>query len=299
MTANSTKTAEPTDSLGDYELHIAWEGFASIRQRSSGEIMHSRSAPMDEARHLYVEQSGLAQRLTLGDTRGPFIIWDVGLGAGANAMAAIQCYRNQSQLSPVRSLQIVSFENDLDSLRLALRHLDHFPYLDDEAPRALLETGRWQSGNLSWILVEGDFEEKLHAASGPPDVIFYDMFSSRCSPGPWDLATFEDLGGVCHGHASTLVTYTRSTANRANLLAAGFYVASGPATGLKEETTIALSPLAATEEESHYNFLGQEWLEKWKRSAAMFPAGMADAGKESFRRRILSHPQFNCARAHS
>src|SRR3954465_13166349 len=50
--------------LGDYEIHRAWEGFSSIRQISSGEIMHSRTDPIREARELYVEQAGLAERLS-------------------------------------------------------------------------------------------------------------------------------------------------------------------------------------------------------------------------------------------
>ncbi|MDQ3115295.1 MAG: tRNA guanosine(34) transglycosylase Tgt, partial [Verrucomicrobiota bacterium] len=36
-------------SLGNYEVHIAHEGFASVRQVSSGEIMHMRTPPMEEA----------------------------------------------------------------------------------------------------------------------------------------------------------------------------------------------------------------------------------------------------------
>ncbi|HEY2125296.1 MAG TPA: tRNA guanosine(34) transglycosylase Tgt, partial [Chthoniobacterales bacterium] len=52
-------------SLGNYEVHKAWEGFASIRQISSGEIMHCRTAPMEEADKLYIEQSNLAARLRL------------------------------------------------------------------------------------------------------------------------------------------------------------------------------------------------------------------------------------------
>src|ERR1700731_204760 len=37
---------EKSMHLGDYEVHKAWEGFASIRQISSGEIMHSRTSPI-------------------------------------------------------------------------------------------------------------------------------------------------------------------------------------------------------------------------------------------------------------
>ena len=45
------------------------QGFSSIRQMSSGEVMHSVSAPSDEANKLYVEQSFLASRLL--KRRGP------------------------------------------------------------------------------------------------------------------------------------------------------------------------------------------------------------------------------------
>src|ERR1041385_6793737 len=95
---------------GDYEVHRAREGFSSIRQISTGEIMHSRTDPMAEARQLYVEQARLAERL---DERSiePLILWDVGLGAAANAMAAIECYENAR---PQRPLHLISFENDLD-----------------------------------------------------------------------------------------------------------------------------------------------------------------------------------------
>ena len=67
-------------TLGDYEIHTAWEGWANIRQISSGEIMHSRTAPMEEARRLYVEQSQLAERVR-EESSEPLVIWDVGLGA--------------------------------------------------------------------------------------------------------------------------------------------------------------------------------------------------------------------------
>ena len=56
-------------TLGNYEVHMAWEGFASIRQISSGEIMHSRTPPMEEARRLYIEQSNLAERVRSLRTR--------------------------------------------------------------------------------------------------------------------------------------------------------------------------------------------------------------------------------------
>jgi queuine tRNA-ribosyltransferase len=53
----------PPLRLGHYEVHTAFEGFASIRHVASGEIMHSRNHPMQEAQQLYIEQANLAERL--------------------------------------------------------------------------------------------------------------------------------------------------------------------------------------------------------------------------------------------
>lgn len=285
-------------TLGDYEIHTAWEGWSNIRQISSGEIMHSRTAPMEEARGLYVEQSRLAERVRLstGETvenAAPLVIWDVGLGAAANAMAAIRCYEDQATAGPVRPLQIISFENDLDSLRLAFRHNREFPYLRHAGPAGLLESGCWQSkthAGLSWVLLEGDFFAKLADAPALPDLIFYDMFSSKAAGDPWTLTAFHKVFAACAGRAAELFTYTCSTANRVALLAAGFHVARGRNAGEKVETTIALTSAAA--QEGGFAMLGAEWLEKWGRSTAKFPAEIPATERHGFERLIREHPQF-------
>ena len=279
--------------LGDYEVHKAWEGFASIRQISSGEIMHSRTAPMEEARQLYVEQSRLAERLRTNSGNGqPLVIWDVGLGAAANAMAAIECYE---KVPAARPLRIVSFENDLDSLRLALRHQEDFPYLRVEAAKALLGNGHWQSQNqtgLSWLLVPGDFLEAMSRAPAP-DIVFYDMFSTKTSAPLWSAATFRQVFHAGAGRDAELFTYTCSTANRAALLAAGFYVARGRNAGEKLETTIALTPFALQRGlAKRRELLGRDWLAKWERSAAKFPGDIAPNERPAFEKIIRQHEQF-------
>jgi queuine tRNA-ribosyltransferase len=278
--------------LGDYEVHKAWEGFASIRQVSSGEIMHSRTAPMEEARKLYVEQSNLAERLRESSRiNEPLIIWDVGLGAAANVMAAMECYE---QASATRPLQIVSFENDLDSLRLAADHVEQFPYLRIDAVRAILSDGHWHSsdGRLSWKLRCGDFPGTINDAP-PPGLIFYDMFSTKTSTTLWSFSTFRRLFAACSGGAAELFTYTCSTANRAALLAAGFFVARGRNAGEKVETTIALTPAAVHSSGEHRReLLSNEWLGKWGRSAAKFPGDVAAEERPAFEKMIRDHEQF-------
>ncbi len=288
-------------TLGDYEVHRAWEGFASIRQISSGEIMHSRTAPMEEARKLYVEQSNLAQRIRLSpaedlENASPLIIWDVGLGAAANAMAAIRCYEDQAAQGSVRPLRIISFENDLDSLRLAFRQMREFPYLHHAGPAGILKNGRWQSrqhAGLNWLLLFGDFLETMARAPAPPDLIFYDMFSTKISGDLWRPAAFRQLFRVCAGHAAELFTYTCSTANRAALLAAGFYVAKGCMAGEKLETTIAFTPAAHDAPLSRrHELLSIDWLAKWNRSVAKFPAEMPIDQYPLFEETIRTHEQF-------
>ena len=98
---------------------------------------------------------------------------------------------------------------------------------------------------LSWQLVPGDFLETVRQAPLPPDLIFYDMFSSKTHGEQWTIEIFRrSVRRLRRDGRRRCFTYTHSTAARAALLAAGFYVAKGRPAGAKEETTIALTPAA-------------------------------------------------------
>jgi queuine tRNA-ribosyltransferase len=273
---------------GRYEVIVRDEiGF--IRDVTSGEVMHPTHDPVDEARSLYVEQSKLLDRLQEPLPQA-LVVWDVGLGAAANAMSAILTI--EAQTRPVlRQLKLVSFENDLDSLRLALDHMAWFRYLRHAAPRALVSNGRWTSETpaIEWSLLSGDFaDRKLDAPI--PDIIFFDPFSFKTDSSLWTLQAFRELKALCSNKAVELFTYTYSTRVRAAMLAAGFFVAKGRGTGPKLETTVGLSPQAASGPHG-FELLGAEWLSKWQRSDAQAPFG-SNAGDTSWRNAVISHPQF-------
>ena len=274
---------------GRYEV-VVRDDIGRIRDTVSGEVMHSVNDPAEEARCLYVEQSRLLERLQKADA-APLVVWDVGLGAGANAMAAILAAGSLPAGEPVRTLQLLSFENDLDSLRLALRHTQWFPHLRHAAPNQLLEAGRWISpdGRIDWQLLDGDFGLRKHEAA-VPDLVFFDPFSYKTDSALWTLDAFRDLARVCEHKATELFTYTYSTRVRAALLAAGFHVAKGCATGPKLETTIGLTAVAAATPHGR-ELLGSEWLGRWQRSDAQAPMG-ADPADDSWRDLVLRHPQF-------
>ena len=132
-------------------------------------------------------------------------------------LVLIQCYEHQAALGPVRPMHIISFENDLDSLRLAFANNEKFTYLRHSGPSWILKEGRWQSkdhAGLSWELIPGDFLESMSQASRPPDIIFYDLFSSKTHSTAWTLEAFRRLFAACAGRSAELFTYTVATSAR-------------------------------------------------------------------------------------
>ncbi|HCM40212.1 MAG: tRNA guanosine(34) transglycosylase Tgt [Bdellovibrionales bacterium GWB1_52_6] len=293
---NRPSRSERWQQIGDYELHTPEDGsHSNIRQISSGEIMHSVSDPAAEAKLLYIDQSRFAERLSQ-NRADPLVLWDVGLGAASNAMAAIACFEKELSKNPkLRPLQLISFEKDMNPLLLASKHAFRFQHLRHPAPYALLERSSWThpSGLLSWALLKGDFLDFYRSATAP-DIIFYDPFSFKTDSALWKPEVFATLHERCSGKAADLYTYSSSTAVRAALLAAGFYVGRGVMTGPKAETTVAYTQafLSETAEVSRAPLLGAEWIERWKRSQAKFPASVLPEQYGTFAKSILGHPQF-------
>jgi queuine tRNA-ribosyltransferase len=271
------------DQLGDYEIAQNPSGTHSIRHKNSGEVMHSVSDPIEEARVLYIEQSRLRERLEI-PTEKPLVLWDVGLGAATNAMGAIKCFEKAES---TRKLHIYSFENDLNSLKLAAQFVVLFPHLKHAAPHLLLTDKKWVSkcGLVEWHLLEGDFTEQMSKAP-EADLVYYDPFSYKTNMPLWSLDIFTKLFKSC-GETAELFTYSASTAVRAALLGAGFYVAKGRGTGPKEETTIAIKGGGVRE------LLGREWLQRWQRSQAKYPYGLDPENERQFDSLILKHAQFS------
>ena len=294
------KKAKTTQAarLGDYEIHKSPQGFSSIRQISSGEVMHSVNPPSDEANRLYIQQSCLASRLIKRDAAADeLVIWDVGLGAAFNVMAAIHCFERcygGKDENALRPLRLVSFECDLDPLALAAKHPARFPHLRHGAPCKILENGKWQhdSSLLQWELLKGDFRGYIESAT-IPDLIFYDPFSSKTDSALWTAEIFLRIFERSLPKSAELYTYSASTAVRVALLTAGFFVAEGIGSGPKSDTTIAFTRArGAGDHPLSPRLLGQEWLTRWRRSDAKFPTGLSNEEKAHFEKLIETHQQF-------
>ncbi len=255
-------------SEGLFELVTVPGGARSLRSREHGETFHPGIGPMEEAKVLHVAQHRLEERMRADRE---FVIWDVGLGAGANALAVIEAVLAMNATGRV---ELRSFDETLDPLRFAMEHAEELGY---PAPwrgeiGELLSAGTVEIGMVTWRIELGDFRTSVSDESLPrlaPRAVLFDPYSPASNPGMWTRAVFEAIRERADADC-TLTTYSRSTVTRARLLLAGWCVGRGAATGEKTETTVAATRLEALREP-----LGPDWLERVGRSTA---AGLRENG---------------------
>ena len=279
----------------NYRLVKLASGVFSVHSLAEAETFHPVIGPVAEAEALYVRQLKLVERMQAH--RGEFVIWDVGLGAAANALTVLRHTRAVRQ-----PLRLVSFDHTLAPLAFALTHASELGYLEGyeyvleellRVPRtAFCDSGR----PVHWDMHRGDFPTLIASPQADhlprPDVVMFDAFSPAKNPAMWTLPLFTHI--FCHlepARPCALPTYSRSTMLRVTLLLAGFFVGAGHATGEKEETTIA-----ANTQELISEPLDRRWLARARRSTCAEPlhepiyrrAGLRDETWD----RLQAHSQF-------
>ena len=295
--------------IEQYELVQLANGTFSIRLLANGETFHPVIGPIAEADALYIRQLKLRERATYrrdpagpgtrqdaGGTLDPFVIWDVGLGAGGNVLTTLHRLND----APTH-LHIISFDHTLGAVRFALEHAGplQFPIGFESVLEELLRTQRAEFRHcalqVSWEIHVGDFPDALAAlppAWPTPHAIFFDAFSPARNPAMWTLPLFENLfRRLDPQRPCALATYSRSTIPRVTLLLAGFFVGAGEPVAEKEETTIAANSLALIERP-----LGARWLERARTSHSAEPLHaneyrIAPLTPETWER-LRAHPQF-------
>ncbi len=269
---------------GEFEVVTTRTGHRAVRHLGHGEVMHP-VGPWEESNRLYVDQLELEKKLALPSDQ-PLRILDVGLGAGANAIAALtraQAMGDKRQ----RGLEIVSLEIDLTPLQLALADPEGFPWVAPWKASAtrLLEDHRWEAQSLEWRLTVGDAVSLVKEVDGQFDLIYFDPFSPESNPSLWTVDFLRAIRSCTKYDGALLATYSAATPTRVSLLLAGFFVGQGWSTGTRTETTIA-----ANRKELLREPLGDRWLQRWQRSTSRHPHG--EALTPELERAVLEHPQF-------
>ena len=267
-----------------HQLVVFENGSASLANPETGEAMHSSIGAWEEANALYINQSQLASRLSRPNS-SPLVIYDLGLGIAANALAALHCQKVGT------TLQIISFENDLGGITTALSYPERFPLLAPfrEIVEELLKNRKVIRPCFSWELREGDFL-KQDLSLDSPEIVFFDFYSPKSASTLWSLEVFNRLRVLMEKKSALdplIITYSAATPVRTAMLLAGFYVGVGKATSIKSETTIA--SLKKSDLETP---LPHVWLEKLSRSDRFSPFGNESATREQILEQIKAHPQF-------
>jgi queuine tRNA-ribosyltransferase len=246
-----------------HELVRTRGGALAVRDVECGEVMHPGVGPRVEAELLYVKQARLVERLA---AEKRMVLFDVGLGAGSNAFAALAAIPDGTRL------EIVSFERDLGALDLALANAAAFG-LDAaavDAGRALRANGTFANERCSWHLRHGELLPALAACERRADVVFWDPFSPKANPSLWTEEAFAAIRR-CAAPGCSLFTYSGSTATRVAMLLGGWAVGVGDSIGDKAETTAC-----AVRVEDLARPLDARWLGRLQRSSAVLPEGAAE-----------------------
>jgi tRNA U34 5-methylaminomethyl-2-thiouridine-forming methyltransferase MnmC len=297
----------------DYCLVYLRNGACSVRALPEAETFHPVIGPAMEAEALYARQLRLPERVREAD--GEFVIWDVGLGAAANALTVIRLVRESLKEKPAR-LRLISFDLTTDAAAFALEHGAELGYVAgyESALAELIQNHSVKFGDdlfqVEWTLEPGDFPAFLSRSSRgdeaqteksgignreseiTPHAILFDPHSPKKNPTMWSAALFADLfRQLDPQRPCALATYTRSTMARVALLLGGFFVGVGHPTGLKEETTVAASRLDLLDEP-----LDRRWLERAKCSHSAEPLSgpvyrQSPLSPET-REKLRRHPQF-------
>ena len=286
-------------SGSDYQLVQLAGGAHSVHSLAQGETFHPVIGPVAEAEALYVRQLDLPARVRRH--AGEFVIWDVGLGAAANALTVLRATRE----IPC-SIRLISFDHTLAPLEFALQHADALGYFGGyETPVQTLvkaHHARFQDAGQSveWELRLGDFPTLLtHSVTHlptrtlpAPDAILFDAYSPAKNPAMWSAPLFANLFRLLDPQRRcAMPTYSRSTMLRVTLLLAGFFVGAGHATGEKEETTMAANTLDLLTEP-----LDHKWLRRAQNSTSAEPLRdpvyrQAPLRAETWAK-LQQHPQF-------
>jgi tRNA U34 5-methylaminomethyl-2-thiouridine-forming methyltransferase MnmC len=294
--------------LTGHKLVTLANGVHSVHSLAYGETFHPVIGPVAEAEALYVRQLGLVERLHRHT--GEFVLWDVGLGAAANALTVLRATRHLPC-----AIHLLSFDQTVEPLEFGLQNTQPLGYLkgyEEHLRRFLplqhttvgtqspLPDGRIQFEDgvqlVTWDLHLADFPSLLKQPAArklaKPHAIMFDAFSPAKNPAMWTQPLFANLFQLLDpDRPCSLPTYSRSTMLRVTLLLAGFFVGAGHATGEKEETTIAANTRELIAEP-----LDRRWLQRARRSTSAEPLWepvyrQARLSAETWEK-LQEHPQF-------
>ena len=234
----------------DLSIQVTDDGSRTLVNNLTGDTFHSSCGALTETRQVYLQNSGVTDRLAL---KQPTRVLEIGLGTTMAMLVTVdQAIRTGAELD------YVAIESDLLSSEV-IRPLDPHSWISDpttaEAYLAFRdEADLTASRELAWHpsashrvhIHVGDVHQTRLGALGKFDAVFFDPFAPNTDPSMWSLELLKDVAATMSTNAK-LVTYCVKRTVRDALKEANFDVerVPGPVNG-KREVLIATSASLAS-----------------------------------------------------
>ncbi len=220
------------------------DGSWTLVHPGHSECYHSAAGALTEARHLYLNSSGILDTFAQGEC---IRVLDVGLGLGYNALATIDGWLQSGSHA---RLEILSLENDEGLFQTLRSGTAPWQMGWDSVWLNLVKGlrhkggGLWQAtmlssggGALLWHVFLGDARSDATISellkSGPFDYVWQDPFSPKKNPGMWATEWFSIMA-LAAAENACLMTYSVARRVRDALLASGWQVQKIPTTSHKK-----------------------------------------------------------------
>ena len=221
------------------------DGFDTLYSTAYEQTYHSTHGALTEARHVFLEGTGVAERLA---QRLPTRVLEIGFGTGLNFL--LTAHRAASAHT---RLHYTALEKDVLPADV-LAPLNHGKRLGAvPLSEALLAWRRALPGTPSSGLYRHPFSETLALQlvvgdatevpiPGPAyHAVYLDAFSPDANPELWTASFLARLFAVMHP-GGTLATYSAKGSVRRNLEAVDFRVGKRPGPPGKREMLVAVRP---------------------------------------------------------
>jgi tRNA U34 5-methylaminomethyl-2-thiouridine-forming methyltransferase MnmC len=215
------------------------DGSPTLYSERFGETFHSTHGASVEAKHVFLQASGVLERLTSGL---PTRVLEIGFGLGLNAVItadAATTHRTALDFHSIENdpdchhwLQTIQYDHQLENPAIALTLREQLANTRC-SPIQL-------SAHVSLTIHWGD-ATRIDLPSPPFDAIYLDAFSPDSNPECWTQSFFEKLKFALRPHGK-LATYSAKGTVRRALLSAGYSVNKVAGPPGKREMMVAQLP---------------------------------------------------------
>jgi tRNA U34 5-methylaminomethyl-2-thiouridine-forming methyltransferase MnmC len=229
------------EKLAEHGLRLVStdDGGTTLFSSSYDQTFHSSSGAKVEASLLYLEASGLSQRIleaSVAPAQEKIVVLDIGLGLAINGLNLLNHWMLQNEVA--RSIKLISLEKNADLLELisdpeiSSCWMESWSGVSSSIVQRLCKSEKLfvevnhpnsPSKTFSWQIIVENALISCRALNETIDVFWQDAFSPPSNEELWTKEWFETLFGLAKNDA-VLVTYSVSGKVKRNLKDAGWQV---------------------------------------------------------------------------